>query len=125
MAGDSDDEALFAGIGARGRRAPLGSQAAVLRRDLALVYTDAIAASLMVGTGETYIAAFALALGLGDIVAGYAASGPFFAGAILQLVSPWGVRRLGSHRRWVVLCALLQAASFIPLCAAALYGSLS
>ncbi|HKC50660.1 MAG TPA: hypothetical protein VKF60_07695, partial [Myxococcota bacterium] len=86
MARDSDDEALFAGIGARGRRAPLGSQAALLRRDLALVHTDAIAASIMVGAGETYIAAFALALGLGDIVAGYVASVPLLAGALLQLV---------------------------------------
>src|SRR5262249_6568218 len=46
------------------------------------------------------------------------------AGALLQLVSPWGVRRLRSHRRWVVTCALLQAASFIPLCGAALHGPL-
>ena len=125
MEREPDDDSLLSALAARGRRAPLAKEAAVLRRDLALVHTDAIAASLMVGTGETYIAAFALALGLGDIVAGYAASGPFFAGAILQLVSPWGVRRLGSHRRWVVLCALLQAGSFIPLCAAALHGSLS
>jgi len=125
MARDSDDEALFAGIGARGRRAPIGSQAALLRRDLALVHTDAIAASIMVGAGETYIAAFALALGLGDIVAGYVASVPLLAGALLQLVSPWGVRRFGSHRRWVVMCALLQAASFVPLTIAALIGSLS
>ena len=125
MEREPDDESLLGAFSARGRRAPLAKEAAVLRRDLALVHTDAIAASIMVGTGETYIAAFALALGLGDIVAGYAASGPFLAGAVLQLVSPWGVRRLGSHRRWVVLCALLQAASFIPLCAAALHGSLS
>ena len=125
MARESNDEPLFGGIGARGRRAPLGPGAALLRRDLALVHTDAIAASIMVGAGETYIAAFALALGLGDIVAGYVASGPLLAGAVLQLVSPWGVRRFGSHRRWVVLCALLQAASFVPLTIAALVGSLS
>jgi len=125
MARDFDDEPLFGGIGARGRRAPLGSQAAVLRRDLALVHTDAIAGSIMVGSGETYLAAFALALGLGDIVAGTVASLPLLGGAVLQLVSPWGVRRFGSHRRWVVLCAGLQAASFVPLVAAALVGSLS
>ncbi len=125
MARDFDDEPLFGGIGARGRRAPLGSQAAVLRRDLAFVHADAIASSVMVGLGETYIAAFALALGLGDIVAGYVASGPLLAGAVLQLISPWGVRRFGSHRRWVVTCALLQAVSFVPLVVAALVGSLS
>lgn len=125
MARDTDDEPLFGGLGARGRRAPLGPQVAVLRRDLALVHTDAIAASIMIGIGETYIAAFALALGLGDIVAGYVASGPLLAGSVLQLVSPWGLRRVGSHRRWVVLCASLQAASFVPLTIAALVGKLS
>jgi len=125
MARDSDDEPFLLGIGARARRAPLGAQAAVLRRDLALLHTDAIVASVMVGTGESYLAAFALALGLGDIVAGYVATGPLLVGAVLQLVSPAGVRHLGSHRRWVVLCALLQALSFVPLTLAALAGKLS
>ncbi|HTO71453.1 MAG TPA: MFS transporter [Myxococcota bacterium] len=125
MARDADDERFLGGIGARARRAPLGAQAALLRRDLALVHTDAITGSVMVGTGETYIAAFALALGLGDIVSGIVTTGPLLAGAVLQLVSPFGVRRLGSHRRWVVLCAALQAASFAPLVLAALVGRLS
>lgn len=123
MAQDSDDERPFGILGAsRYKRAPLAREAAVLRRDLSYVHTDAIAASVMVGAGETYIAAFALALGLGDVVAGIVASGPLLAGAILQLVSPYGIRRLGSHRRWVVLNACLQAASFLPLVAAALIG---
>jgi len=122
---DPDDERPFGILGAgRYKRAPLARDAAVLRRDLSYIHTDAIAASVMVGTGETYLAAFALALGLGDIVAGIAASGPLLAGAILQLVSPYAVRRLGSHRRWVVLTAALQAASFIPLVAAAITGHL-
>ena len=116
MAQDPDDERPFGILGGgRYKRAPLVRDAAVLRRDLAYVHTDAVAASVMVGTGETYIAAFALALGLGDIVAGIVASGPLLAGAFLQLVSPYAIRRLGSHRRWVVLTAGLQAASFIPL----------
>ncbi len=125
MAQDPDDERPFGFLGAgRYKRAPLARDAAILRRDLAYVHTDAIAASVMVGTGETYLAAFALALGLGDIVAGIAASGPLLAGAFLQLVSPYAVRRLGSHRRWVVLNAGLQAASFVPLIAAAITGHL-
>lgn len=44
---------------------------------------------------------------------------------MLQLVSPWAVRRLRSHRRWVVTCALLQAASFVPLLAQAVRGEAS
>jgi len=112
-------------VSARGRGGPLGPEAAVLRRDLALLHTDSIAASIMVGTGETYLVAFALALGLGDIFAGYVATGPLLAGSVLQLVSPWGVRKLGSHRRWVVTCASLQAASFVPLVIAGCVGALS
>ena len=76
----------------------------------------------MVGAGETYLAAFVLALGMGELSAGLIATVPMLAGAILQLVSPAAVRALRSHRKWVVLCALAQAASFVPLIAAALYG---
>ena len=126
MAQDPDDERPFGILGAgRYKRAPLAREAAVLRRDLAYVHADAIAASVMVGMGETYIAAFALALGLGDVVAGVVASGPLLAGAFLQLVSPYAIRRLGSHRRWVVLTAALQAASFVPLVIAAMTGHLT
>jgi MFS family permease len=120
-----DDASFFDRVSARGRGAPPGPEAATLRRDLALLHTDSIAASLMVGTGETYLVAFALALGLGDIFAGYVATGPIVAGSVLQLVSPWGVRRLGSHRRWVVVCAASQAACFLPLVLAAWVGALS
>lgn len=126
MSEEPDDERPFGILGPRRyARAALARDAAVLRRDLAYIHTDAIAASVMVGTGETYIAAFALALGLGDIVSGIVASGPLLAGAVLQLVSPYAIRRLGSHRRWVVLNAGLQAASFVPLIIAALAGRLS
>lgn len=125
MTREPDDERPT-GVSAapRSPRAPLGRDAAVLRRDLRYVHNDAIAHSVMMGTGETYIAAFALALGFGDIIAGVVASGPLLAGAVLQLVSPYAIRRLGSHRRWVVLNAALQAASFVPLVAAALTGHL-
>jgi MFS family permease len=52
------------------------------------------------------------------------ASAPLMSGAILQLVSPRAVRRLGSHRRWMVLCAALQAVSFVPLLLGAALGAL-
>lgn len=79
----------------------------------------------MVGLGETYFPAFVLALGLGEIAAGLIASVPLLAGAILQMISPWAVARLGSNRRWVVTCVVLQAASFLPLVGAALAGHMS
>lgn len=83
---------------------------------------DAAAYSVMVGIGETYLPAFVLALGMGDVLAGLIATVPMLAGAVLQLSSLAAVRWLGSNRRWVVLCATVQAASFVPLLIAALIG---
>jgi MFS family permease len=104
--------------------AALPPRARALRRDLAAIMGDGVAFSLMVGVGETYLAAFALAVGLGEVAAGLLASVPILAGAVLQLVSPLAVRRLGSHRRWIVLCARLQALTFLPLIVAALTGEI-
>ena len=101
------------------------SERAVLRRDLRAIVGDGVAFSVMVGTGESYIPAFALAAGLGEITAGLVATLPMLVGAIFQLVTPAAVRRLGSQRRWVVFCASAQAASFAPLIAAALAGELT
>jgi len=100
-------------------------RSAQLRRDLRAIVGDGVAFSVMVGAGEAYIPAFALAAGLGEITAGLVATLPMLVGAAFQLVTPWAVRRLGSSRRWVVLCASAQAASFVPLVIAALTGRLS
>ena len=64
----------------------------------------------MVGLGETYIPAFVLAAGLGEVAAGLIATLPPLAGAVFQLVTPLAVRHLHSYRRWVVACAALQGA---------------
>lgn len=95
-----------------------------LRKDLRASVSDGAAFSVMVGIGETYLPAFVLAIGMGEIAAGLISSIPLLAGAILQLISPFAVARLGSHRRWVVLCAAVQAACFLPLIAGALTGRL-
>ena len=76
--------------------------------------------SVMVGIGETYFAAFALALGTGETIAGLVATLPMLAGAPLQLATPWALRRFGSYRTWVVLCACLQAAALLAMPVAAL-----
>jgi MFS family permease len=80
---------------------------------------DGASYSVMVGIGENYLPAFALALGMGEVVSGLIACVPLLAGALLQLVSPYGVRKVGSYRRWVSLCAAAQATAFLPLVAAA------
>lgn len=91
-----------------------------LRRDLRAMLGDGVASSVMVGVGEAYLPAFALALGHGDVTAGLVATVPMLAGALLQLASPAAVGVLDSHRRWIVLCAGLQALCFVPLVIAAL-----
>lgn len=94
------------------------------RRDLRAITSDGVAQSVMVGLGETWLPAFALALGMGEMVSGLMATVPMFAGAVLQLISPRGVEWCGSIRRWVVLCATLQALSFVPLVIAAAVGQI-
>ncbi len=69
----------------------------------------------MMGIGEYYLPAFAIALHMGDVVAGLIATVPMLSAALLQLVTPVATRALGWHRRWVVLGAALQALSFVPL----------
>jgi MFS family permease len=93
-----------------------------IRRDLRASCVDGAMFSVMVGAGETYFAAFALALGVDKVTAGLVATVPMLFGAALQLVSPWAVARLGSNGRWVVATAWAQAAVFVPLAAAAFVG---
>jgi MFS family permease len=103
----------------------LGSpQPTILRRDLRLMVAEGVAFSFMVGAGEAYVPAFALAAGHGEVAAGLLATLPMLAGALLQLATPWGVERLRSHRRWVVLAATCQGLAFAPLAAGALLGRL-
>ena len=79
----------------------------------------------MVGLGETYIPAFALAAGLGEVAAGLIATLPMLAGAVFQLVTPFAVRQLHSYRRWVVVCAALQGLALAPLAIGALRGQIA
>lgn len=95
-----------------------------LRRDLRAIHMDGGFWALMVGIGESYFAPFALAAGLGQVAAGLTTTVPMLIGATLQLAAPTALRLIHSHRRWVVLCAGLQAATFLPLIAGALVGAI-
>lgn len=92
------------------------------RRDERAIVRDGFFYSVMVGLGETYVPAFVLAAGLGEVAAGWIATLPLLAGATFQLVAPLASWRLGSYRRWVVVCARLQALSLLPLAAGAVLG---
>ena len=85
---------------------------------------DGSAYSVMVGIGETYLAVFVLAMGMGDIVSGLISTVPLVAGSLLQLVAPLAIGWLGSNRRWVVLCAVVQSLAFVPLVIGAVLGAM-
>lgn len=94
------------------------------RSNLRASTADGAAFGVMVGLGETFLAAFALAIGMSEVAAGLVSSLPLLAGGLLQLISLWAVRVVGSEKRWVIACATLQGLAFLPLVVAAYYGSL-
>ncbi len=94
------------------------------RRDLSASTADNAGYAAHLGLGEYYLPAFMLQIGGGQIAAGLVATLPQVVGALLQLVAPLGVAWLHSLKRWVVLCALIQALSFIPLVIAAGTGTI-
>ncbi|MBN2293357.1 MAG: MFS transporter [Pirellulales bacterium] len=97
----------------------------IIRKDLMAGHAEGAAFGGMVGLGETYLPAFVLAVGLGEITAGLVASVPLLAGGLMQMISPLAVRRLASYKRWVLICAFVQAASFVPMVLAAARGRVS
>ncbi|MGZ3775031.1 MAG: MFS transporter [Pseudobdellovibrionaceae bacterium] len=84
-------------------------------RSLRLSLFEAFLSSLMIGAGETYLPAYSLSIGMGEVFAGILATMPIFSGAFLQLTTPRGLQRVQSHKHWVVASSLLQALTFIPL----------
>ena len=104
---------------------PLLPQEKALKRDLRLSIGDGTAYGVMIGVGETYLQAFVLEIGKGEIFAALIATVPQLIGSLLQLISPTAVRLLGSHKWWVVFCAGFQGLCFFPLILAAWFGSIS
>lgn len=96
-----------------------------LRRELHISCYEGAAFGGMVGFGETFLPAFALVAGLGELTAGLVGSLPLLAGGLMQMVSLHAVRLLKSHKRWVVCCAVMQSLTFFALLAAALNQSIS
>ena len=78
----------------------------------------------MTGSGEWQFVLFALACGFSEVASGLVGTVPMLAGAILQLLTPWGVRRAGSLRTWVWVCAAIQSLMLLALSIAAFWGGL-
>lgn len=96
-----------------------------VRHNLRASTTDGVLWSVNQGLGASYLIAFFLAVGIGEVASGLLATVPLLAGAVLQLGGPLAVRLFGSYRRWCMACGLLQAAMYIPLLWAALHGHIS
>lgn len=125
-------EAVLPSDGVGGMRAGDGGilgrispRVARLRSDLQNTTRDAFVWGLMVGLGETYLVAVALAIGIRETLAGLLSTIPILLGAVLQLISPWAIERLGSQRNWILICASLQAAGLLALSIAAMTGTIS
>ena len=76
---------------------------------------DAFLYALMVGAGESYLPAYVISIGLGEVFAGLLSSLPLVSGALLQLFTPRFVRKMGSVKSWVVTMTFIQGLAFIPL----------
>lgn len=100
------------------------SRQAILRRNLRSMNADGFSFSVMVGVAETYLPAFMLSQGFGELAAALIATLPVLLGSLLQLASPWMLRRLGSYRRFVVTTATLQSLSVLGLMVLAIYPGL-
>lgn len=118
------EAARTAGLAPSDRAGALARPPGAMRRDLRTIWVDGLAWALMVGMGELYIAAFAVALGYGETVAGLVSTVPLLLGATVQLLTPTLVELVGSQRRFVSACAFVQATSFLPMLACAILGDM-
>ncbi len=79
-----------------------------MEREFRLSKREGLAFSMMVGLGETYLPAFVLAVGMGEVTSGLIATIPILIGAIFQTQTPYLVNRLRSYKQWILLCVGLQ-----------------
>lgn len=92
-----------------------GKSVSSTEQSLKLSNLDAFLYSLMVGAGESYLPAYALSIGMGEVFAGILATLPLVSGAFLQLLTPKILAKIHSHKYFVVSSTFLQALAFVPL----------
>jgi len=77
---------------------------------------------VMLGLAETYFAVFVLELKLGEVAAGLILTIPLFLASVMQLGTPWLVRKVGSHRKVSAWTAGFQVVALLPMIGIALVG---
>lgn len=78
-------------------------------------FRDAIFTNLNIGLGESYFAAFMLALGISEVISGLGVVIPQFIGVIFQLLSIRSFFTKYSLKRRIIIFLSFQAISLIPL----------
>lgn len=86
----------------------------LLRKSLQASTIDGTAHAAMVGFGETYFPAFALVLGASPFQVGLLATLPILVGACFQILTP-RLAGVTGCKQWVVVSAVLQSLTFIPI----------
>jgi len=86
-----------------------------LRTTLKASVKDGLCYSFMLGSSETYFAAFVLALGFSEVASGLLAVWPALLAAFFQLFSYIGVAKLQSRKKWIILCSFVQTLCLLIL----------
>lgn len=84
-------------------------------------FRDATYTSLNIGMGESYFAAFMIALGISDVQAGLGTIVPQFIGVIFQLLSIRSFFTQYSLKKRLILFLSLQSLAMIPLIGAGIF----
>ncbi|MBF0299584.1 MAG: MFS transporter [Oligoflexia bacterium] len=96
----------------------------LLRNNLKASIWDGVFYSLMVGLGETYFQAFAVAYGFSSLLVGLVSTIPLITGSFIQLATPFLIGYFGSYKKWVIASVSLQGLCFIPLAVVAYRGGI-
>lgn len=87
----------------------------VKARSLLCSIWDGIFYSILLGFGESFFSVFAIALGATDLVLSLLSSLPMMLGSLSQLLSSQLIILFKSRKRFVLMAALLQSLSLIPV----------
>lgn len=101
----------------RGRlaRVLFGSMSNRLRQDLRWITREGATCCVMQGAAQETLPAFVLASSQSALASGQISTVPMFLGAVLQNLSPWALRWVGSVRAWSVGMVVIQGFCLLAL----------
>lgn len=99
----------------------MSKNAVTTKQHIRASFRDACYTSLNIGMAESYFAAFMLALGISDVVAGLGTIIPQFIGVLFQLLSIRSFFTQYSLKKRLILFLILQSMAMIPLIFAGVY----